>query len=151
MTPGALGSLERQMHDAAAAQQFERAASLRDQWRDLTWLAAHLARLRHAQEAMSFVYPLTGWDGATWWYLVHGARTLACVPAPRDAASADVAALALAACFGPKAAHLLTPYEHHDGRLIVMQWFAKYPAERAKTLTPEQARKKCQRWTPQSA
>jgi excinuclease ABC subunit C len=143
-----LADLERHMHQAATAQQFERAASLRDQWNDLTWLSEHLARLRQAQDAMSFIYPVCGWDGTAGWYLIHGARILAWAPAPRDVPSSRHAASALTAVYGPKSAHLLAPYEHHDGRLIVMQWFRRFPAERAKTLTPERARKQCERWTP---
>lgn len=142
-----LGDLQRQMLAAADQQQFERAASLRDQWNDLTWLVEHLARLRHAQEKMSFVYPLAGWDGAAHWFLIHGARALACVPAPTDPDSAQQAIQALTAVYaGQRLDKLLAPYEHHDGRLIVMQWFGARPRERRKTLTPEQARAKCERF-----
>jgi excinuclease ABC subunit C len=145
--PRTLADLERQMLAAAQQQQFERAASLRDQWNDLTWLVEHLARLRRAQEEMSFVYPLTSWDGAAQWCLIHGARALACVPTPTDPISAQQAGQALAAAYaGQGLEQLLAPYEHHDGRLIVMQWFRQRPRERKKTLTSGQARALCERF-----
>ena len=145
---GVVPALERQMHGAAKVQQFERAGVLRDQWADLTWLSEQLARLRHAQAAMSFVYPVIGWDGAAHWYLIHGARVLACVPAPRAPATAPPATAVLEAVYaGKRLDQLLAPYEHHDGRLIVMQWFRQFPRERKKTLTPRQALAFCHRYS----
>ncbi len=142
-----LPALERDMHGAAKLQQFERAGVLRDLWNDLTWLSEQLARLRHAQEAMSFVYPVTGWDGAVHWYIIHGARVLARVPAPFNSAMARHAATALDAAYtGKRLDQLLAPYEHHDGRLIVMQWFRQFPGQRKKTLTPKQALALCDRY-----
>ncbi|MCI0684423.1 MAG: UvrB/UvrC motif-containing protein [Gemmataceae bacterium] len=147
-----VADLERRMRAAAAAQQFERAAALRDHWADLHWLAEQLARVRHAQAAMSFVYPVTGWNGVAHWHLIHGARVLASLPAPRNGASAGHAAEMLDAVYaGRRLDKLLTPYEHHDGRLIVMQWFRRFPGERKKTLTPEQARDICRRLANKSA
>lgn len=146
--PTILPDMERHMLRAAAAQQFERAGVLRDKWTDLTWLAEQLGRLRHAQAALSFIYPLTGWDGAAHWYLIHGARVVACVPAPRDPATARQADQTLAAVYlGKRLDQLLAPYEHHDGRLVVMQWFRQHPRERNKTLPAEQALAICERWS----
>src|SRR5207253_2184257 len=76
---GPLPDLERQMAEAAAALQFERAAALRDRLAPLQWLAGKLERLRHARERLSFIYPIAGPDGAQTWYLIHGARTLGTV------------------------------------------------------------------------
>jgi len=141
-----VADLERRMKAAAAAQQFERAAALRDQWADLTWFAEQLARLRHAQAAMSFVYPIVGWNGVAHWYLIHGARVLAALAAPQNVETARQASEMLDAVYaGKRLDKLLAPYEHHDGRLIVMQWFRQFPRERRKTLTPDQARARCAR------
>lgn len=145
-TTSPLTELERRMHAAAAEQQFERAGIWRDLWADLTWLTEQLARMRHAQESLSFIYPVTGWDNAAHWYLIHGARVLARVAAPSDAATAKQAARAIDAVYsGKRLDQLLTPYEHHDGRLLVMQWFRRDPAQRNKTMPPEQARRVCER------
>ena len=53
------------MQYAATAQQFERAAALRDRCTVLQWLTDRLARIRQAQAEMSFIYPVAGWDGTT--------------------------------------------------------------------------------------
>jgi excinuclease ABC subunit C len=139
-----LEHLEQQMQTAAGAQQYELAASLRDRWTSLTWLAEHLGRLRQAQETLSFIYPVTGWDNQTIWFLIHGARVVAAVPAPVDARSARTAREAIDAVFGgKKLCHLLTPYEHIDGRWMVMSWFRKRPGELARTLPPDEALRRC--------
>jgi excinuclease UvrABC nuclease subunit len=147
-----LCDLEQQMHQAARQQLFERAASLRDAWNDLTWLTEQLARLRHAQEKMSFIYPLLGWNGCVTWYLIHGARVVGCVPAPNGPEEASRAIEQVSGVYGrKKLAQLLAPYEHHDGRLIVMQWFRQKSRERKKTLTPDQAQAICRRLLARSA
>jgi excinuclease ABC subunit C len=142
-----VATVERRMREAARRQQFECAAVLRDQQADLSWLVEQLARVRQAQETMSFVYPVIGWDGGGHWHLIHGARVLARVPAPVDSSTAEQAVRAVDAVFaGKRLDQLLTPYEHHDGRLIVMQWFRRHPRERKKTLSAQQALGLCRRW-----
>lgn len=151
-TKRTLGNLQQAMVAAGDRQQFERAASLRDAWTDLTWLAEQLARLRHAQEAMSFVYPLPGWDGSVHWFLIHGARVVECVSAPTVPEEACRVAGSLSSVYGgKKLGSLLTPYEHHDGRLIVMQWFRQRPRERQKIMSVEQAHAHCACLAAQSA
>jgi excinuclease ABC subunit C len=137
LTP--LDELEGAMQAAAAAQQFERAAVLRDRWQPLRWLADALERLRCAREQMSFVYPVTGYDGSTWWYLIHGARTIAAMPRPHDAVTRQQAAQAVRQVYSHGQAALLEPYEYADGMMVVMGWFRKYPQEKERVLTPEQA------------
>jgi excinuclease ABC subunit C len=142
--PRVLDDLEARMQTAAAAQQYELAGSLRDRWQALNWLAGHLGRLREAQQTLSFVYPLTGWDQRTLWFLIHGARVVAAVPAPVDRASARLARAAIDAVFGGrKLCGLLTPYEHLDGRWLVMSWFRKRPGELARALPPREALRRC--------
>ena len=79
----ALTSLERGMQTAAAALQFERAAALRDKQMSLQWLTERLTYLREAAQH-SFVYPVSSTDGPDLWYLIHGGRVRAVLPAPRD-------------------------------------------------------------------
>jgi excinuclease UvrABC nuclease subunit len=64
-------TLERQMKDAAAAQQYERAADLRDQLESLTWLRETLERGERARKELSFVYPVADYDGKPWWFLIE--------------------------------------------------------------------------------
>ena len=133
-----LEAMQAEMQAAAAAQEFERAAALRDRWAAVQWLADRLARLRTAQSEMSFIYPVAGFDGQAMWHLIHGARTVAAFPAPHDATTKKAAADAIAAVYRSRAG-LLESYEHADGMMVVMQWFRKYPAERARCLSPDEA------------
>jgi excinuclease ABC subunit C len=143
-SPKPIEELAKRMHAAAAAQQFELAASLRDQGNDLAWLAEQLARIRQAQKAMSFIYPLLGWDGSVHWYFVHGARVVAAAPEPGHGESARHTARLITSVYGGKRPEdLLASYEHHDSRMLVMQWFRQRRRERRKTLTPEEALEKC--------
>ncbi len=129
LTP--LAQLQAQMQAAAEVRQFERAAALRDRLAVLQWLADRLGRLRTAQQDMSFIYPITGWDGSTTWHLIHGARAVASVEKPRDAATRKIAAEQIDAIYRNRAG-LLDTYEHADSMMVVMQWFRKHPGERAK-------------------
>src|ERR1019366_4019626 len=102
----------------------------------LTWLADRLARVRKAQQEMSFIYPIPGGDGSTTWYLIHGARTVAVLAAPHDPATRKIAREKVRALYRGRSG-LLDSYEHADSMMLVMQWFRKNPDEREKCLAPE--------------
>jgi excinuclease ABC subunit C len=138
-----LKELQKAMATAAQAQQYERAAALRDRIEALTWLVTRLERLRNARAKMSFVYPLTGMAGPTLWYLIHAGRTVKTIEAPRDEAGSKSERAALQSVYGDRSAELLESYEHMDGMMLVMSWFRKYPRELKKTLTPDEAMAKC--------
>jgi excinuclease ABC subunit C len=133
-----LQQMHAEMQAAAVAQQFERAAALRDRWTVLNWLADRLARVRRAQQELSFIYPVAGFDGPMTWYLIHGARTVAVLEAPCDDATRRLVAEKTHALYRGRSG-LLDSYEHADSMMIVMQWFRKHPREREKCLTPEEA------------
>jgi excinuclease ABC subunit C len=142
---GLLPSLKQEMAQAAESQDYERAAALRDRLAPLEWLANRLERLRHARQRMSFVYPVVGCDGGTTWYLVHGARTLAAVPAPVDAASKERARDAIKAAFRVgRTPGLREAHEHADGMLLVLAWFRKYPKELKRTVSVAEALTRCE-------
>ncbi|MSQ93052.1 MAG: ethanolamine utilization protein [Gemmataceae bacterium] len=130
---GLLQQIQSEMQTAAAAQQFERAAVLRDRVDVLTWLADRLARVRKAQAEMSFIYPVAGT-----WYLIHGARTVGVLTPPLDEATRKTARTTLEAIYRGRTG-LLDSYEHADGMMVVMQWFRKHPGERKRCLTPAEA------------
>ncbi|HZZ82849.1 MAG TPA: GIY-YIG nuclease family protein [Gemmataceae bacterium] len=132
LTP--LQQLQNQMQAAAVACQFERAAALRDRLTVLQWLADRLARIRKAQAEMSFIYPVASWDGTTTWHLIHGARTIASILKPHDAASRKAAKEQIDAIYRNRSG-LLDSYEHADSMMVVMQWFRKYPGEREKCIS----------------
>jgi excinuclease ABC subunit C len=144
---GTDNTLLEEMHQAmtlaAQAQQFERAAALRDKLDVLTWLTSRLEALRQARARMSFVYPVAGKDEATLWYLIHASRTVKAVAAPRDPAGSKLALAAIRSVFGGPSPDLLESHEHVDGMMLVRAWFRKYPKELKKTLTPDEALAKC--------
>lgn len=140
-----LVDLAQAMTGAATAMQFERAAALRDKLADLRWLADHLGWLRQARQQNSFIYPLAGHDGAVWWYYIHKGRVWAVAAAPTDAASRSAAHARIDAIYaargtvgGP------LPADEVDSILLVAGWFRKHGSERARLLTPAEARSRCQ-------
>ncbi len=141
--PGPLPMLQQQMAEAAQAQNYERAAAVRDRLAPLEWLASRLERLRYARQRLSFVYPVAGADGTQTWYLIHGARTLASLAAPTDAASKEHARRAIESAFRERASGLREAYEHADGMMLVLAWFRKHREELKRTLTPAQALAMC--------
>jgi excinuclease ABC subunit C len=139
-----LGRLRAAMADAARKQEFERAAALRDKVQALDWLNMRLKRLRDARQELSLVYPVEGPGRCTWWYVLHAGRPLLAAPAPRTGAEAEAFLDTLDRIYrrndDPR---LADSYEHIDGMLLVSAWFRKFPRERRRALTPEQAMKNC--------
>jgi excinuclease ABC subunit C len=134
--------LERDMAAAAAQQQFERAAALRDKLVSLRWLHDKLdqQRLRIRE---SFIYSVSGIGRETIWYLIHGGRTVAAVPEPSDGEGAGAAAELIEAVYQKDPARLLDSYEHYDGLLLVASWFRRYPQQRRRTMQPAEALALC--------
>jgi excinuclease ABC subunit C len=142
---GLLTGLERDMAAAAAALEFERAAALRDKLEPLQWLHERLVWLQRARDEHTFVYPLTGDDGRTLWYLIHRGRVRATVLEPADPASRRAAQAAIETAFpqqnGPDG--LVAP-DQIDSIMIVAGWFRRHPDERACILRPADALALCE-------
>src|SRR6516164_802313 len=137
--------LERDMAAAAAQQQFERAAALRDKLASLRWLHDKLDRQR-LRIRESFIYPVSGTGSETIWYLIHGGRTVAAIPEPSDREGAGAAAELIEAVYQKDPARLLNSYEHYDGGLLVPSWFRRHPQQRKRTMPPAEALSLCRRW-----
>lgn len=135
-----LADLTAKMAAAAGAMQFERAASLRDRLASLEWLSEKLNWLRTARTANTFVYPLTGNDARTVWYLVHRGRVRGSCYRPNCPTSADVAARLIEDVYGQDPGTHITPHQV-DHVLLVSGWFRRYPAEKAGLLGWEAARR----------
>jgi excinuclease ABC subunit C len=141
---GLFARLEREMASAAAAQQYERAAAVRDK---LTFVRAVRARLEWLQEArreFSLVYQLPDEEGRPLWYLIRQGQVRAVIRRPHDSKSRRETRTAIERIFrtgrsenGPLAIDRL------DGILLVAAWFRKRPEERANVLTPEHALELC--------
>jgi excinuclease ABC subunit C len=133
-----LTDLASKMIKAAEAMEFERAASLRDKLSELDWLSEKLSWLRNARAENTFVYPHAGADGRSVWYLIHRGRVLGACFEPSCAKSTAIARLLLKDVYATDPGPGVTPGQV-DHVLLVSGWFRKYPAERARLITPDEA------------
>lgn len=141
---GVLGRLEEAMRAAAAAERFERAAALRDHWKDLALLGELLDRVRTVERTYAFVYPLPSYGRGDTWYVIHRGQVVASVAAPQGRRRADAALRELGRAYRadparPGASAASDP----DLILLVSQWFRLHPEELRRTLPPETARRRC--------
>jgi excinuclease ABC subunit C len=133
-----LQKLKQAMAEAAAAHQFERAASLRDRIDDLYWLQERLAWLQTARREFSFVYPVEGV-----WYVLRGGRVMAAVPAPHCRRSRKTALKAVDAIFPLGGGSSIIPNEMYDHVLLVSAWFRRHASEKERIFSPNEAREHC--------
>jgi excinuclease ABC subunit C len=140
-----LTGLERDMAAASAQLEFERAAALRDRWQVLQWLQVQLTRLRQLREGQSFVYPVCDPDRREVWYLIHQGRVSAARPAPSAETAARTATMIEVLYRRHFPPGMALAGSEIDGVLLVAAWFRRYPEERTRILTPEQALSRCER------
>lgn len=138
----ALRALRQEMLDAATARQFERAARLRDAWEDLGELRRHLLHVRRVRRRYSFVYPSPNPAGP--WFLVVSGQVVAVAAIPRNRQTAGQCQQLLDKVYPSAGPARTPPPEDRDALLLVAGWFRANPAERARTLSPQQARLTCQ-------
>src|SRR5439155_23098476 len=129
-----LDRLQKEMQTASDQLQFEKAATLRDKLTPLQWVRDRLNWLSRARVHHSFIYPLTGVDGETLWYLIHRGRICRAVAAPTDVDSRRAAAEAIAAAYDRKNLAAASTDEV-DHILLVAAWFRKFESERPATLS----------------
>ena len=132
---GPMEVLRRQMEDASAELQFERAASLRDKLQRLEVLREHFGRLRFAVEQLSFVYTVAGHDGEDRVYLVRRGVVRAELPKPRSSwQRLKLRRLAHDIFAGDTAKPALSVPTHEiDELLLLSSWFRRFPAEMTHT------------------
>jgi excinuclease ABC subunit C len=140
-----LNKIEDAMAAASQRLDFERAAALRDQLEVLRWLTERLEFMRRARHKHSFIYPVTGHDGAVVWYLIHQGQVRASVAAPTGPDSKQAAAERIEALYHKNGKARLWPGEEIDGLLLVARWFRRYPEERSRAMAPGQAYAACRR------
>jgi len=142
---GPLETLMAQMKQASMAQEFERAAALRDKASELTWLVDRLTWLRQARDRHSFVYASTGTDLKTVWYLTHRGQVRATLYAPTDEVSRAQMVTKLTEVFQLNEPISGTvPLRQIDHILLISGWFRKYPLERDRLLSIPEALERCQ-------
>jgi len=137
-----LRMLEREMTAASADLAFERAAALRDKLESLTWLSERLRLVREASRH-SFIYPVRGHEDAELWYLIHGGRVCAVVPAPTDEASRCQAAKRIKEIYKQLSPSSVSPDSREiDGVFLVAAWFGRHKEELGVTQRPAAALEK---------
>ena len=122
---GLLSDLRRAMDEAAARQLYERAAVLRDKLTALAWLEQHLQQRRQANAMPPTLYPVVGHAGLTAWYVLHGGRAVAALPACDFSEATRTAIASLAA----DRVRCSRPADQVAGVLLLAAWFRKYPGE----------------------
>lgn len=123
---------------AARRLEFEYAAVQRDRMERIRMFQQDLAAYRGEIEALRFVYPVTGHNGARRLYLIRGGRIADTLPFPRTGATRTRVADRVREVFsgaapGPAG---LTPYQAAE-ILLVARWFRLKPEERERAVPPE--------------
>lgn len=142
---GLLASLEKAMQQAAAEQQFERAALLRNAWTELSWLNEQLDRLRQVRDRYSFVYPLPGYNRQRHWFLIRHGQLAGVMAAPSRRRNASRSLARLEEVYQARGLTIEASHEDLDLLWLITRWFRKFPDELEKTLPPEQALQHCWR------
>lgn len=127
------------MQGAAAAQDYERAARMRERYEHLEWLLAATVRSRAAVELLTFVYRDPGVFGDDRAYVIRRGTVRACFPFPttpiEEIAFGGVVREEL--CREEPASGPL-PLEAIDELLLLMSWFRSHP-EALKRTRPLEA------------
>jgi hypothetical protein len=136
---------ESAMRDAAAQQAFERAASYRDTWEQLTLLTDQLSLLQVMQHELWFVYPTsvataTRQPTTKRWIAIAGGIVAAVLPEPRSLAAAQLCLERLASIW--QTCRSVAP-DNYDQARLVAAWFRQHPDERERVLAPDQAEAIC--------
>lgn len=129
-----LMKLTEEMKTASRDQQFERAATLRDQLENLTWLRETLERGERARAELTFIYPVTAGDGQPWWFLIERGQPRAFVPVLKESSKERERLVRQVFHERPCVGGPNDGQEDRELLWLVSSWFRKYPAERERTL-----------------
>jgi excinuclease ABC subunit C len=130
---GPIEMLRAEMLGSSERLEFERAAAYRDKLNRLESLREQFGRLRFAVESLSFVYPVTGVDGAERLYIVRRGRVRAEVDAPATPAEHARLDEMLASIFSDAVEGMRVPSHEIDELLLLSSWFRRFPEEMART------------------
>jgi excinuclease ABC subunit C len=127
-----LKRLKREMREASAALEFERAAGLRDRYVALRWLHEHLTRWRRIR-TLTAIYPVRGHDGIEHWYILVRGQVRGVLPAPLDAVTAQQTVTRIADILAERPGASGTPAAENPAQvLLVAAWMRRYPAEQTR-------------------
>ncbi len=128
-----LDAIQQQMQAAAASQNFERAAVLRDHLENLNWLHRRLDGLRKAQQLFNGVLPIAGRKRNTIWLILQSGRLLGSALRPDDPQRASKAIdwLSQTARTQPQ---LPSNILEMNLQLIIISWFRKNPRQKQELI-----------------
>lgn len=132
-----LRELEQQMSAAAAREDFEYAALLRDRLERLRHFRDDLVAFRGRVEDLSFTYRVPGFRGDDRIYLIRHGRIRRDLTDPRGARARERVARQIEEVYGEpdRGPSALKPEEAAE-ILLVARWFRMNPRERRRTQTP---------------
>ena len=134
---GPIETLKGDMERASERLEFERAASLRDKLLRLESLKEQFLRLRFAVETLSFVYPVSGHDGADRLYFIRRGRVRGETDLPRTADDQSRVAELIEQIFSTVERETVQiPTHEIDELLLLSSWFRRFPAELKRTRPP---------------
>ena len=134
---GPLASLRAEMERSSERLEFERAASLRDKLHRLELLKEQFLRMRFAVETLSFVYPVSGHDGADRLYLIRRGRVRAEAEPPRSRVErAELRDLIDRVFASVEPITTQIPTHEIDELMLLSSWFRRFPTELKRTSKP---------------
>lgn len=132
-----LEQLHARMRTAAAAEQFEYAAALRDRLERLQWLKHRISTFRTELASLDFVYRARARRGRSRLYLIRQGRVCAQLPWPRSTQGRDRARRQIEYVYAsplPNTTQLSA--EDAAEMMLVAHWFRIHPEERQHTRPP---------------
>ncbi|MEI6740334.1 MAG: GIY-YIG nuclease family protein [Gemmatimonadaceae bacterium] len=122
--------LRRSMEEAAAALNFEWAASLRDRLAQVSWLHERVQRFHANVDRLTFRYEATTVDGGTQVYLIRRGTVRAEYPKPvTEEGQREARALMRQLFLAPDPTGSDIPTHDLDEFYLVASWFRRRPAE----------------------
>jgi excinuclease ABC subunit C len=132
-----LDRLRSDMTAAAIAQEYERAANLRDRLELFCWLDEKLTALRGARAEQNFIYAAHSESGAQVWFALRHGQVAAVMPAPAVPSEQRKLGQVLRRIYKARESYRANvAAEEIDHVLLVAAWFRRRPAERDKCLVP---------------
>jgi excinuclease ABC subunit C len=136
---GPVETLRARMTTSSDRLEYERAAAYRDKLHRLEALRKEFGRLRFAVESLSFLYTVTGYDGADRLYVVRRGRVRGEMDAPFSAEGRAALDQLLSDTFGDATTGMQVPSHEIDELLLLSSWFRRFPAELDRTAAVQRA------------
>ncbi len=138
-----LDRLSDRMKTAGANLQYERAAILRDQLKQLSWLVLRLTALADATEKLNGVLPIDSFGRRKLWLILRGGRLVGSAAEPKSAKRAAIASEKLTS-IATQTDTPATNLMEMNFQLMIMAAYRKDAQMRKRLLSFHQADKVCQ-------